>query len=75
MTIATINRFISLLSGAFKDLAVTVPVSDVERIAMLIHHSMDHGRRSYHTSAHIFELCEGMNPRQLRQFCEQLGRE
>jgi hypothetical protein len=65
MTIATINRFISLFSGAFTDLSVQVPVADLERLAMLIHHSMDHGRRAYHTSAHVLDTCEGMNPRQV----------
>ena len=65
MTIATINRFISLFSDAFAALSVTVPVADVERMAMLIHHSMDHGRRTYHTSTHVFDMCEGMNPRQV----------
>ena len=65
MTISTLNRFISLFSGAFQALHVKVPVSDVERMAMLIHHSMDHGRRVYHTSTHLFDMCEGMNPRQV----------
>ena len=65
MTIATINRFISLFSDAFTALEVKVPVADVERMAMLIHHSMDHGRRTYHTSTHVFDMCEGMNPRQV----------
>ncbi len=64
MTIATINRFISLFAGAFDALSVKVDVGDVERMAMLIHHSMDHGRRVYHTSTHVFDLCVGMNPRQ-----------
>ena len=65
MTIATINRFISLFSDAFAALSVKVPVTDVERMAMLIHHAMDHGRRTYHTSTHVFDMCVGMNPRQV----------
>lgn len=65
MTIATINRFISLFSDAFANLSVQVPVADLERLAMLIHHSMDHGRRTYHTSTHVLDMCEGMNPRQV----------
>ena len=65
MTIATINRFISLFSDAFVALSMKVPVSDIERMAMLIHHSMDHGRRTYHTSTHVFDMCVGMNPRQV----------
>ncbi len=65
MVIATVNRYISLFSDAFAALSVNVPVADVERMAMLVQHSMDHGRRAYHTSAHIFEMCEGMNARQV----------
>ena len=65
MVIATVNRFISLFSTAFADLSVKVPVADVERMAMLVQHSMDHGRRTYHTSTHIFDMCEGMNARQV----------
>ena len=64
MTIATITRFSSLFASAFEALSVKVDVGDVERMAMLIHHSMDHGRRVYHTSTHVFDMCEGMNPRQ-----------
>jgi len=65
MTIATINRFISLFTDAFKALSAEVPIAEIERLAMLIHHSMDNGRRSYHTSTHVFDMCEGMNPRQV----------
>jgi hypothetical protein len=65
MTIATINRLISLFAGAFKALSADVPITDVERFAMLIHHSMDQGRRAYHTSTHVFDMCKGMNPRQV----------
>jgi hypothetical protein len=65
MAIATINRFITLFSAAFRDLKAAVPMAEVERLAMLIHHSMDQGRRAYHTSAHVFDMCEGMNPRQV----------
>ena len=64
MAIATINRLISLFAGAFKALAADVPIMEVERLAMLIHNSMDQGRRAYHRSAHLFEMCAGMNPRQ-----------
>jgi hypothetical protein len=65
MTIATINRLISLFAGAFRAMSAEVPIADVERFAMLIHHSMDQGRRAYHTSTHVFDMCKGMNPRQV----------
>lgn len=65
MAVATINRFISLLSGAFTELSAPVSVADVERLAMRVHRSMDRGRRVYHTSSHVFDLCEGMSSRQV----------
>jgi hypothetical protein len=65
MSIATVNRFIRLLNESLEALSACVPIHEVERLAMLIHQSMDQGRRTYHTSTHIFEMCEGMNPRQV----------
>ncbi len=65
MTIATINRFITLLSGALEGLSARVPITEIERLAMLIHQSMDQGRRTYHVSTHVFDMCAGMNPRQV----------
>ena len=65
MTIATINRFIRLFSGALEALSARVPITEIERLAMLIHQSMDQGRRTYHVSTHVFDMCEGMNPRQV----------
>src|SRR5687767_90175 len=65
MTIATINRFIKLFADAFRALSAEVPMAEVERLAMLIHHSMDRSPRVYHTSAHVLDMCEGMNPRQV----------
>ncbi len=65
MTIATINRFITLFSGALEALSARVPITEIERLAMLIHQSMDQGRRTYHVSTHVFDMCEGMKPRQV----------
>lgn len=65
MTIASINEFIRLFADAFKALSAEVPIADVERLAMLIHNSMDQGRRKYHVSTHVFDMCDGMNPRQV----------
>ena len=65
MAIATINRFISLFTRAFEDLGVKAPITDIERMAMLVHHSMDNGRRVYHISTHVFDMCEGLNARQV----------
>jgi hypothetical protein len=65
MTTSTINRFIRLFRAAFDDLAVPVAMADIELLATLVHHSMDEGRRRYHRSGHVFELCRGMGPRQV----------
>ncbi len=65
MAIATINHFIRLFADAFHELSADVPGEDIERLAMLIHDSMDQGRRVYHTSAHVFAMAEGLNPRQV----------
>lgn len=66
MSIATINRFIRLFDDAFRDLGRPVAMPDVERLAMLVHSSMDQPRRAYHTSGHVFGLCEGLSrPRQM----------
>lgn len=65
MTVAAINRFIRLFSDAFSELGVTVPLADIERMSMMVHSTMDQPRRSYHTSTHVFILCEGMNARQV----------
>jgi len=64
MTISAINRVLGLFLGAFRDLSVRVPIEDVERLAIVVYHSMQHRRRAYHTSAHIFALTDGMNARQ-----------
>lgn len=66
MSIATINRFIQLFDDAFQRLGSPVAMPDVERLAMLVHSSMDQPRRAYHTSGHVFGLCDGLTtPRQV----------
>ena len=65
MTIATINRFISLFHDAFDAMELRVTMADIERMAMLVHHSMESKTRAYHTASHVFYMCDGMNPRQV----------
>ena len=66
MSIATINRFIQLFDDAFRALGSPVAMPEVERLAMLVHSSMDQPRRAYHTSGHVFGLCDGLRtPRQV----------
>ncbi len=61
MSIATINRFISLFRAAFDELAPSVSMMECERLAIMVHRSMDPKTRSYHTAGHVFFMCEGMN--------------
>ncbi|MES2948442.1 MAG: hypothetical protein V4858_07865 [Pseudomonadota bacterium] len=65
MAISTINRFISVLDTAFQALPVTVSMVETERLAMLVHHAMESPTRAYHTSGHVFGMCEGMKPLQV----------
>lgn len=65
MAIATINRLITCFSDAFKALSSPVAMADIEDMAMLVHHSMSAKARVYHTAHHVFDMCEGMNPRQV----------
>lgn len=64
MAVSTINHFIGVFAGAFRGLSAEVPIASMEQLAILVHNAMDQGRRAYHTSAHVFEVCQGMNPRQ-----------
>lgn len=64
MAIATINRLITLFDGAFRALSVPVHIAQSERLAMVVQFAMDSKVRAYHTTAHIFGLCEGLNPHQ-----------
>ncbi len=65
MGLSTVNRIISLFDGALQALSTTATVNDAERFGMLVHHAMESKTRAYHTAAHVFHMCEGMNPRQV----------
>ena len=65
VTHSTINRLIILFDSAFQSLATPVSMAETERLAMLVHHAMDSKTRTYHTTGHVFAMCEGMNPRQV----------
>ncbi len=65
MAIATINRLITLFDGAFRALSVSVDMAQSERLAMVVQFAMDSKVRAYHTTAHVFGLCEGLNPHQV----------
>ncbi len=65
MAMSTINRFISLFDTAFRALPANVSMADTERLALLVHHAMESTKRVYHTSGHVFGLCDGMQPVQV----------
>ena len=65
LSISTINRFISLFDTAFRALPVSVSMAETERLALLVYHAMESTKRVYHTSGHVFGLCEGMQPLQV----------
>ncbi len=65
MAPSTINRLITLFESAFHCLGAQVGMAEIERLAMLVHHAMDSKTRAYHTTGHVFKMCEGMNPRQV----------
>lgn len=64
MTIANINRYIQYLSESFSILEADVPMSIIESIAMTTHSAMENKKRVYHSSKHVFEMCQRMNARQ-----------
>lgn len=65
MAMSTINRFISILDTAFQAVPVKVSMVETERLAKLVHYAMESKTRAYHTSGHVFGMCEGMQPLQV----------
>lgn len=65
VAMSTINRFIFLLDTAFQALPAKVSMVETERLAKLVHHAMESKTRAYHTSGHVFGLCEGTQPLQV----------
>ena len=64
MNPATINRLIVLFDRAFREAAPALDMAAAERLAMLVHHSMNPRTRVYHTPDHVFAMCDGLNGRQ-----------
>ena len=64
MARSTINRFIGLFQYAFAELEAGVSLARIDQFAILIHRSMDSGRRVYHTSSHALMVSESMGPHQ-----------
>jgi hypothetical protein len=62
---STINRLITIFQSAFHSLGAQVNITETERLAMLVHHTMESKTRAYHTTGHVFTMCQDMNPRQV----------
>lgn len=62
MATATINRLIALFQQSLGALGSTPPMADIERLGMVVHRCMGAKTRAYHTTSHVFDLCEGANP-------------
>lgn len=64
MTTANINRYVQYLKESFSKLEANVSMNNIERIAISVHSAMENKKRVYHSSRHVFDMCEGMNARQ-----------
>lgn len=58
----TIHRSIDILLVALKELDATVPLAEVERLAVMINRAMTVQARSFHTPEHVFDLVDPGNP-------------
>lgn len=65
MTEPIINNLIDLLLKSFKSLEVNVPLIDIENIAVFIYRSMENGKRIFHTTRHVFLVCDSDDPIQI----------
>lgn len=57
----SINKIIILFLKSFDALGKQVAIPEIERMAVLVHRSMESPRRTFHTSQHVFDICHGMN--------------
>jgi hypothetical protein len=58
----TLHRSIQLLQTALNELGARMPLSEIERIAILINQAMTAEARSFHTPEHVFDLVDPGNP-------------
>ena len=65
MATSTVNRLIALFDGAFQGLSLPVDLAQSERLAVLVHQSMNSKRRVYHRVEHVFPMCVDMQPVQV----------
>jgi hypothetical protein len=60
--IGTIHRSIELLRTALEDLGAAMPLSEVERLGILINEAMSAPARSFHTPQHVIDLADPESP-------------
>lgn len=65
MALSTVNRIITLFDDALSAVSASISMAETEQLGMLVHHAMESKTRAYHTAAHVFGMCEAMNPRQV----------
>ncbi len=65
MALSTVNRIITLFDDALTALSASISMAETEQLGVLVHQAMESRTRAYHTAAHVFGMCEGMNPRQV----------
>jgi hypothetical protein len=58
----TIHRSIHLLRTALEELGASMPLPEVERLAIIINQAMTATARSFHTPEHVFDLVDPGNP-------------
>jgi hypothetical protein len=59
---STVHRTIRLLQKVVEDLNVDIPLSELERIGVMINRAMSAQERSFHTPEHIFDLASPEDP-------------
>ena len=62
MNTGTIHQVIELFYEAFSDLHVSIPMKDLEDMAVLVHRAMTLQTRHFHTLEHVFSFTSAADP-------------
>jgi hypothetical protein len=62
MNTGTIHQVIQLFYDAFSDLHVSIPMKDLEDMAVLVHRAMTLQTRHFHTLEHVFSFTSAPDP-------------
>lgn len=60
-----IHQLISHFQESFVRLHLDIPPKICERYAVFIHNCMDNGKRKFHTTHHVLDVCRNMKPLQV----------